>query len=60
MADAIRGKGRECEILPCNFLEDSLEGLIAQAKTRFPGFNVLLNSASAYEPAPIARTDMAM
>ncbi|WP_083023003.1 SDR family oxidoreductase [Vreelandella lionensis] len=57
--DAIRGKGRECEILPCNFLEDSLEELITQAKTHFPGLNVLLNSASAYEPAPIARTDMA-
>lgn len=60
VATVIRGKGRECEILPCNFLSDSLESLIQQAVTRFPGLNVLLNSASAYEPAPIAKTELAM
>ncbi len=60
VATVIRGKGRECEILSCDFLSDSPETLIQQAKARFPGLNVLLNSASAYEPAPIAQTDLAM
>ena len=60
VAERIRSKGRDCEILPCNFLEDPLDTLIAHAKARFPGLCVLLNSASAYAPAPIAQTDLAM
>lgn len=60
VAQVIRQKGQACEILPCNFLEDSLEELISCAKQRFPGLSVLLNSASAYEPAPIAATNMAL
>lgn len=60
VAQLIRQKGQACEILPCNFLEDSLEELISHAKQRFPGLNVLLNSASSYEPALITGTDMAM
>lgn len=60
VAEVIRAMGRECEIFTCNFLEDSLEALITCAKARFPGLQVLINSASAYEPAPIANTDMAM
>ncbi|WFE70169.1 SDR family oxidoreductase [Halomonas sp. M1] len=60
VAKGIRQRGQACEILPCNFLSDALEELVAAAKQRFPGLNVLLNSASAYEPAPIASTNMAM
>lgn len=60
VASGIRAKGRECEILPCDFLSDDLSDLIQAAKQRFPGLNLLLNSASAYEPAPIAETEMAM
>ncbi|WP_404472124.1 SDR family oxidoreductase [Vreelandella venusta] len=60
VAQAIRQKGQACEIVPCNFLSDSLEDLVAAAKQHFPGLNLLLNSASAYEPAPIAGTDLAM
>ncbi|WP_434983630.1 SDR family oxidoreductase [Vreelandella zhaodongensis] len=60
VAKTIQAKGRRCEILPCNFLNDSLEELVVAAKQQFPSLNVLLNSASAYEPAPIAATDMAM
>lgn len=60
VARVIRQKGQACEILPCNFLEDSLEELIGCAKQRFPGLSVLLNSASSYEPAPIAATNMAL
>lgn len=60
VAKTIQAKGRRCEILPCNFLNDSLEELVVAAKQQFPSLNVLLNSASAYEPAPIADTDMAM
>jgi NAD(P)-dependent dehydrogenase (short-subunit alcohol dehydrogenase family) len=60
VAKTIQAKGRRCEILPCNFLNDSLEELVVAAKQQFPSLNVLLNSASAYEPAPIADTDMAI
>ena len=60
VATGIRAKGRECEIFHCDFLNDDLNVLMQSAKQRFPGLNLLLNSASAYEPAPIAGTDLAM
>ncbi|MDQ7730927.1 SDR family NAD(P)-dependent oxidoreductase [Halomonas sp. SpR8] len=60
VASGIRAKGRECEIFCCDFLTDSLNDLIQSAKRRFPGLSLLLNSASAYEPAPIAATELAM
>jgi len=60
VASGIRAKGRECEIFHCDFLNDDLNVLLQSAKQRFPGLNLLLNSASAYEPAPIAGTDLAM
>lgn len=60
VAEGIRAKGRECEIFLCNFLTDDLETLIRAVKQRFPGFNLLLNSASVYQPAPIGATDLAL
>ncbi|MGE6605574.1 SDR family oxidoreductase [Halomonas sp. NPDC076908] len=60
VAAGIRAKGRECEVFPCNFLNDDLEALIQSVKQRFPGFSLLLNSASIYDPAPIAETELAM
>ncbi|WP_301583903.1 SDR family oxidoreductase [Halomonas alkaliantarctica] len=60
VAKTIRAKGQRCEIVPCNFLSDSPEALITTAKQHFPNLSVLLNSASAYEPSPIAETDIAM
>lgn len=60
VASDIRAKGRECEIFHCDFLNDDLNVLIQSAKQRFPGLHLLLNSASAYEPALIAGTDLAM
>jgi NAD(P)-dependent dehydrogenase (short-subunit alcohol dehydrogenase family) len=64
VASSIRAKGRECEIFPCDFLSDDLSkelsDLLQAAKQRFPGLNLLLNSASAYEPGPIAATELAM
>lgn len=59
VAHVIRAKGRECEIFPCDFLSNDLSDLLQSAKQRFPGLNLLLNSASAYEPAPIAATELA-
>ena len=63
-ADGIRAKGRECEIFHCDFLSEDLSeelgNLIKVAKQRFPGLNLLLNSASAYESAPIAKTELAL
>jgi len=60
VANSIRTKGRECEIFHCDFLSDEPRDLIQAAKIRFPGLNLLLNSASAYEPALIAATELAM
>ncbi|MGP8289316.1 SDR family oxidoreductase [Vreelandella zhanjiangensis] len=60
VAECIRGKGRECEILPCNFMHDPLDTLVHTAKERFSHLSVLLNSASSYQAAPIAETDLAM
>lgn len=60
VANGIRAKGRKCEIFSCDFLSDDLSALLQSAKRRFPGLNLLLNSASAYEPAPIAATELAM
>ncbi|OJA05947.1 SDR family NAD(P)-dependent oxidoreductase [Halomonas sp. QHL1] len=60
VASGIRAKRRECEILSCDFLSDEPDDLIQAAKRRFPGLNLLLNSASAYAPAVIAETELAM
>ncbi|TVP47939.1 MAG: SDR family oxidoreductase [Halomonas sp.] len=64
VARVVRAKGRECEIFHCDFLNDDLSdelsSLVHAAKLRFPGLNLLLNSASTYEPAPIAATNLAM
>ncbi len=60
VANGIRAKGRECEIFSCDFLNEDLNDLLQSAKQRFPGLNLLLNSASAYEPAPISATELAM
>lgn len=64
VADGIRAKGRECEIFSGDFLSDDvsneLRQLVLSSKRRFPGLSLLLNSASAYEPATIAATELAM
>ncbi|MCL7928634.1 SDR family oxidoreductase [Halomonas llamarensis] len=64
VAKGIREKGRACEVFACNFLsdapEDDLGMLIRNVKTRFTGLSVLVNSASAYEPAKLADTDLGM
>ncbi|WP_346796726.1 SDR family oxidoreductase [Halomonas sp. Bachu 37] len=60
VAEVIRGQGRECEIFCCDFLQEDVGELIARVVQRFPRLSVLVNSASAYQPAPLAETDMAM
>lgn len=63
VACVIRAKGRQCELFPCDFLSDSaseeLSALVRSAKQCFPGLCLLLNNASAYEPASIATTELA-
>ncbi|MBZ5487656.1 SDR family oxidoreductase [Halomonas aquamarina] len=56
----IRAKGQACEIFTSDFLHDPLDALIDAVWQRFPRLNVLINSASAYQAAPLARTDLAM
>ncbi|CAM3801943.1 SDR family oxidoreductase [Vreelandella rituensis] len=60
VAAGIRAKGRECEIFSCDFMQEDVADLITAVSQRFPRLNVLVNSASAYAPAPLAETDMAM
>ncbi|RFA25798.1 short-chain dehydrogenase [Alkalilimnicola ehrlichii] len=60
VAVKVRAQGRDCETFQCDFERDDPSALIAEARERFPGLAVLLNSASAYAPAPIAKTDMAL
>lgn len=60
VARSIRAKGRECEIFTCDFLHAPLDALIRSAYQRFPGLDVLVNSASAYQAAPLAHTDLGM
>lgn len=60
VAEGIRAKGRACELFSCDFLHDDVGQLIERVTQRFPQLSVLLNSASAYTPAPLAETDLAM
>ncbi|XKH60051.1 SDR family oxidoreductase [Halomonas sediminis] len=60
VATVIRAKGRECEIFSCDFMQEDVADLITAVSQRFPHLNVLINSASAYTPASLAETDMAM
>lgn len=60
VAQEIRGQGRDCETFACDFRQDEVEALAAQAAERFPGLCLLVNSASAYTPADIVDTDRAL
>lgn len=49
--------GVECELFPFNLLaEPDMTPLIERVRSRFPGLNVLVNSASVYDAAPIMET----
>lgn len=56
-----RNSGVECETFPFDFSqENDVSELITAVRTRFPDLNVLINSASAYEQAPMLETAEAM
>lgn len=59
-AAEIRALGRQCETIRCDFRQGDVENLIPQARSRFPHLSLLVNSASAYTPAEIVDTDLAM
>lgn len=54
--ETIRGFGRDAERFQCDFRSGDPEQLVADVRERFPNLAVLVNSASAYTPAPIAQT----
>ncbi len=59
--DEIRRLGVSCECFQANFTADpDFEGLVAAARDRFPGLNVLVNSASVYDAAPLSETSLAV
>lgn len=51
--------GLDCELFPLDFENniDDIEQLILSILEIFPGFNLLINSASVYDQAPILKTD---
>lgn len=57
-AAEIRNTGRACEVFPCD-LADSKQasGLVPAAFQRFPGCNLLVNSASIFERGHLMETD---
>jgi pteridine reductase len=56
-AAEIRDLGVRCDTLRCDLSDaDSLKSLIANAKASFQNLNVLINSASTYEPGSIGET----
>ncbi len=59
-AEEIRALGRECHTFACDFSSGDPGDLIEQAQSALPGLAVLVNSASAYTPAPIAQTSRAL
>lgn len=61
-ADELRAAGADCEIFACDFSDSAADfsGLIAGVRARFPGLNVLVNSASVYDQATLAETDAAL
>ncbi|MEM6500315.1 MAG: SDR family oxidoreductase [Cyanobacteria bacterium P01_C01_bin.89] len=53
--------GVECELFPFDLLQEpDMTPLIEKVRSRFPGLNVLVNSASVYDAAPIMETDPAI
>lgn len=56
----IQERGREAECFRCDFRSGDPERLVAEVRQRFPHLSVLVNSASAYTPAPIAQTSRAL
>jgi NAD(P)-dependent dehydrogenase (short-subunit alcohol dehydrogenase family) len=57
----IQALGVECARFPFDLLaEPDMGGLIEKAIARFPDLNVLVNSASVYDAAPILDTDPAL
>lgn len=60
-AEEIRGAGVECEPFPFDFsAEAEMAPLVEKVAARFPHFNLLLNSASVYQSAPLMETDRAL
>ncbi|HAC66365.1 MAG TPA: short-chain dehydrogenase [Cyanothece sp. UBA12306] len=57
----IRRLGVECEGFQANFTQETdFESIITAVGDRFPDFNLLVNSASVYDAAPIAQTTAAL
>lgn len=52
--------GRQCRLIQCDFSQQDTAAVVTEAVTAFPGLSLLVNSASAYTPAPIMDTDPGM
>ena len=60
-AEAIRALGRACHPVQQDLTAaEALPTLIARAREALPGLSILINSASAYQQAPIATTTVAL
>ncbi|MCB1314618.1 MAG: SDR family NAD(P)-dependent oxidoreductase [Leptospiraceae bacterium] len=56
----IRNMGAQCALFGLDFQDSSTdyEAYIQLVRRHFPGLRILINSASVYDPAPIAQSDM--
>ena len=59
-AELIRNRGVRCETFQFDLSDEDPACLIEQVYHRFPGLQVLINSASAYHAGTIANTDRAL
>ncbi|XGV87991.1 MAG: SDR family oxidoreductase [Limnothrix sp. BL-A-16] len=58
-ADEFRSYGVECDLFPFDLLnEPDMNPLVERVRSRFGDLNVLVNSASVYDAAPIAETTL--
>lgn len=58
VADMIKAKGKKCSLFQADFFSTKGEGLVAQVIDAFGELNLLINSASVFEKADIAGTDL--
>ena len=60
-AEAIRALGRDCYPVQQDLTDaEALPTLVARAREALPGLSLLINSASAYQQAPISTTTVAL
>lgn len=58
VADMVKAKGRKCSLFQADFVKDKGEGLVREVFDVFGSLDLLINSASVFEKADIAESDL--